>query len=614
MKGLMVALGRAAKAPAEEGLRTSWPGTSTGREWRPFPDVRVSLFYPSNPQGGLAWSPGGRAGVLFDGYAVVDGVPPEDTAKRLAETAAEGGPGAAVEAIDAGSYNLVVLEREARRCTVATDALATIPLFRVTVDGGALLSTNPLALARNRLVCPTINRTACAMYAVLGHLVGERHFLEQIRVCRPATAFSWRSSRGELVERSTGRAPFGVRPEAEAADVAEIAHRFRASCERHARLELNVAQLQSAGMDSRLILSAWPSEEAPPCYSYGDGDSLEVSIARSIAVRAGAPFRYAQPHGDRIAEDLDAIFTATGLIVFPERFAAGRRMAQEGRTGVLDGLVGDVYLGGTYYSADEALGPGARLARFLLRYLDRPVREAGWDRITETLYRQTRRGRFEGLEHLVREDVAAQWRGACDDIKHAIFQEARRYADPDTSLAFLWRDYQMMTRGMHQIAHQGVVMRPFVEVCYPFVADRSFLDLVARIPAERAAHRRLYLRMYREEFPTFADLPYGDSMLPLHAAPFRHKVSSALLGRGIRIPGLTGQFDGKPRSGTANSWDGWLRESEALRTTLREWLAAGPLADMERADATLGRIAGGTEPGNGQLSHLAAISRWCEIG
>lgn len=610
----MVALGRPAGPSTAEGLQACWPGTSTGSEWQPFPGVRVALFRPSSAQGELAWSPDGRAGVLFDGYAVVDGVPPENTAKRLAETAAEDGAGAAVEAIDAGSFILVVLERAARRCTVATDALATIPLYRVTMDEGALLSTNPLALARNHLVCPTIDRTACAMYAVLGHLVGERHFLEQIRVCRPATTYSWQSSRGELVERSTDRAPFGLRPEAEAADVAEIAHRFRASCERHARLDLNVAQLQSGGMDSRLILSAWPSEEAPPCYSYGDGDAMEVSIARSIADRAGAPFRYAQPHGDRIAEDLDAIFTASGFIVFPERFAAGRRMAQEGRTGVLDGLVGDVYLGGTYYSADGALGPGARLARFLLRYLDRPVREVGWDRITETLFRQTRRDHFEGLEHLVREDVAARWRGACDDIEHAIFQEAQRYAAPGSSLAYLWRDYQMMTRGMHQIAQQGVVMRHFVQVCYPFVADRSFLDLVARIPPERAAHRRLYLRLYREEFPAFADLPYADSMLPLHAAPFRHKVSSALLGRGIRIPGLTGHVDGRPRSGTYNSWDGWLRESGALRETLRERLAAGPLADMERVDGTLGRIEAGAEPGNGQLSHLAAISRWCEIG
>lgn len=292
-----------------------------------------------------------------------------------------------------------------------------------------------------------------------------------------------------------------------------------------------------------------------------------------------------------------------------------RRLADDGRTGVLDGLVGDVYLGGTYYRGDRTSSAWPRLARQALRYVDRRVGDVGYDRVVEAVMRQSGlQGRFSTVLRLARDDVAERWQAAVDDVKGAMVEEMRRYADPEDSLAFLWRDYLVATRGLHEIAQQGVIMRPYLQVCLPFVADRSFLDLAARVPAEHSAFRRLYLRLYRREFPGLSGVPYAASMLPLRASAFRHRVSSALLSRGLEVPGLSGRTGGRPRSATSHCWGAWLRESPRLRERLGAWIREGSLFDEAKLRARLDAIGAGSRTGTGMLSQLAAVSRWRAIG
>ncbi|MEW6050263.1 MAG: hypothetical protein AB1644_04275 [Candidatus Zixiibacteriota bacterium] len=618
MYGQLVACGSAARLLSHEYLLKAWPIKSHTEIIAPHPEIVLARFTPpqTEHETSFLWSDDKAVLVSVDGFLLTDRIrlsaPHSQHAISFANLCSGEGYEAAWRSIVAGSFNLVVVDLSRHELHVTKDHIGTFSLYHSPVDGGWLLSSNPVALALTGLVNTEIDLTACAEWAFIGYTIGDRYMTKGIRNVRPDTAFRW-----DLIGAKGGfdanpDSPWNILPDRKSPPVDDAIDSLVEACRRVSLVDPAPANFQSAGWDSRAILAAWPDSYNPTCYTYGDPDSHEVHIAHTVADTRASRWVHVWPGGDEAAHHLETLFDMTGHIVFPDRYFTARQMRQDSHTGALDGFIGGVLVGHGYYTCDRHFSPVVRVVRLAGLYRDQSVSAVGFDRVAEALLDDIQEISDPAeLCRYVTYDVS----GALNREKPGILQDIRdeltRLKQSSDSLSVLWRNFFMANRSAHAIVQQAVLSRAFVHIYCPFSGDLDFLRLQMRIRPADAAHHRYYREIYRRKFPKFGKILYGDSLMPLHVAPLRHRISRMIIEEGYTIPGLTANANGRERD--ANSWGRWLRQSERLRLTTLQLLRDGGMIDEQRAATTLHEVCNGSRRWFGKLFHLASIARWMSL-
>ncbi len=618
MYGLMVAVGTAAGRPGDRQFDEIWPVQSKFEELSPRPDIRIARFAPMDSNGscGFAWSRDKQTVVYVDGYLYTSNAP--KTASRMeqatafADTCRRDGYDAAIRSIAGGTFNLVVVDLARSRCHVTTDHAGSLPLYHSPVAGGWLLSTNPVALARSGIIDCEPDMTAMAEWAYIGYTIGDRFLLKGIKVVPPFTSFRWDFREGEGRLRENVDSPWRILPEGSGPSADMLTDALIESCRRIEILDPRPAHMQSSGKDSRIILASWPKGYDPPCYTYGDIDSHEVGIARSVAELRGSRWAHVWLDGDAVVPDLHEVFSRTGTIVFPDRLLAARRIRDDGLSGVLDGYLGGIFQGGSYLECDRYFSSVTKMARFLTVYVDQKVSNIGKERIADAILDSILEIRDDDVLHeYLRKDFVARLRAELPNILDDIRFEVDRFTPANDSLGALWNTLVLANRGVHAIAQQMAIMRSFLDIYCPFSGDVEYHRMQWKIPPGRSAYRRIYIEMYRRRFPDFGKIPYGASLLPLTRSPLSHKWSNILMSKGVSIPFLTGNPKGKERD--ANSWNKWLRHSSSMRDAALGFLREGGILDEANGKRTFEAIRLGSKRGGGKVFHLAGISKWMAL-
>ncbi|HEU4751481.1 MAG TPA: hypothetical protein VFU47_00135, partial [Armatimonadota bacterium] len=245
-------------------------------------------------EAGVAWSADGQVGVMVDGYLFVSGAgeaPQDAQIRAFTELCRKDGTAAALRSIVAGSYVLLVVDRARREWSVANDAVGSIPLYSAQVDGGWLLSTNPVAIARSGLVAPEIDMTGVAQWIYIGHTIGDRFLWRGIKLI-PANTRIRIAPDGTAERVPAGPDPNTIPERGPVPRLEEVEAAFQRALQRIRTAQPAMGHLQSAGYDSRYILACWPEGDPLACYTYGDPASHEIDIAREVAALRGAPFTH----------------------------------------------------------------------------------------------------------------------------------------------------------------------------------------------------------------------------------------------------------------------------------------------------------------------------------
>jgi Glutamine amidotransferase domain len=568
-------------------------------------EISVAVFAPSRPVAGFAWCPSGALGLAVDGYMITAGSRANEDRRALLDLIEDRGVEEALRSVVTGSFNLVALDVRRRVFTIANDRLGSIPLYYALVAEGCVASTHPAILRLTGLVDGALDLTGLAELMYLGYTVGERHVLRDVHVLPAASLLSWDSHRRSCVISQTALNPFAVMPRPGPPDVDEIAATVSTACRRLARLGKRVAHLQSGGMDSRLILAAWPEESELPCYTYGQPQLADVPVARSVAGVRRAPMRRICPHGDSVAEHLDDMYLANGPHVWPDRYLTARAIRDDGFDAVLDGFLGGLLIGGgqrteAYFSRLNGH------ARLLNASFDYRVSKIGLEHVTETLFNHIVDRRADGfLRDWLHDDVASELAQQKVNVVQDIFDDLKRLMPPNDSLVVLLRNFKLANGQIHNLVQQGVTCRRFVEAYYPLATDVALLESLLAVDSRQTAYRKVYVSLYKRHFPEYAELPLAASGIPVRRSPLWHQWASRLRSRGFRVPfssnGVLGTVS------TANDWDYWLKGSSLLRAKAIEGLTAGGLCDPKRVAARMRDIAEGRSEGCGDLFHLAGM-------
>ncbi len=617
MHGLIVAVGSAAARLPESKLIEMWPITSKSDTIDPLPDVRIVRFMPDTDPSQLffAWSGDRQFVVAVDGYMYVNGAPQdsslESQVRTFAEICRKQGFSAGMRAVAGGAFTLAAVDIARGICYVSNDHTGSIPLYHSPLGDGWLISTNPVALARSGIIDTDADQIAMAEWAYIGYTLGDRFMLKGIKLAPLYSVLTWDCKCRSGLVKENDDSPWRTEQGDRQPTVEELNDAFAESCRRISLLDGQPANYQSAGKDSRLILAAWPQGYNPPCYTYGDSDSHEVSIARQIAELRGSQWIHVWEDGDKIAPLMEKLFNATGLIVFPDRLIAARQIQKDGFEGVLDGFFGGIWIGGVYFSCDRYFSLFTRAARFVPRLIDQSVSRIGLERITTALLDAVTENRDDIKKDWLSDDFAATLKDRYTCISQDMYEQVSRWQSGNDSLARLWNRVVNANRNAHAIVQQAVISRIYVDVYMPFSGDVRFLKLQLQVRPERAAYDRLQADMFRRRYPAYADIPYGATLLPLRSSALRGKLSMMVMSKGWSIPGVTGNARGRMRD--ANSWAKWMAQSRTVGEVALSFLREGGIVDESKAARTLGRIQSGETRYPGRVFHLAAIARWLSM-
>jgi len=617
--GLFVAVGSVAQTLDNERLNAIWPSDAQCNVFSELPDVKIARFMPRSftQDPGFVWSKDRKFAVCVDGYILTNkvdiGANLTEHIRSFANTCSEEGFSSALKSIISGTYTLVVVDITSSRCCMTNDHVGSLPLYYSKLNNGWLLSTNPVALAQTGLINTDIDLTSCAEWIYIGCTIGDRQMLKGIKLVHPYTSFKWDSGKAQTELDANDDSPWDILPIAKSPTADQLADSFIEGCRRLSTIDSQPAHFQSSGKDSRLILASWPDSFDPPCYTYGDPESLEVHLARSITDLRGSKWIHVWLDGDEVAENLINLFNASGMIIWPDRYFSARQMQKDGHTGVTDGYWGGIQIHPGGYDCDRYFSLFAKIARFATVFVDHKISAIGFDYITEKLfeYMLQTHGCQPFLNEFVSADFVTELEKHKPQIQQDINNELKRLVPQNDSLAILWRKFISSNRGPHQHAQQGVMCRSFVNIYYPHCSDLDHHRMQLKVKPGVSAYDRQYIEIYRRRFPDYADLPYGTTLLPLRTSAFRTKLANILIGRGWHIPLLTGNTHGRERD--ANSWGAWLRKSQSLRENAAQLLRDGGIIDEKNIANTFKAIASGAKAGTGQVFHLASIGKWISM-
>jgi asparagine synthetase B (glutamine-hydrolysing) len=611
MHGLVAALGSAACHLTRDAIvhHLGAPAADAIHLFAHEPGVSVALLVP--PEIGamppIASSPRGSLSLALSGYLVVDSSLPVDRHPRLLLEAVElRGLEAALRDVVAGSFNLAVVDRARDQVLIANDVVASVALYYAVVPGGAIVTTIPGLLRLGGLLPAELDWTGVAEVVQLGHTIGDRYPIAGVRRLHAASILCWDAGTTRLEVHGTDRDPSRLAVEPGAPDLDHLANLVEAACRRLTRLGGRIANLQSGGFDSRLVLAAWPRDEPLPCYSYGPADLADVVVGARLAEIRGSSFcRIALP-ADTVAESFDDMTLFGGAPVYPTRHLAARYLRQDGFSAAVDGLMGDSLMGGTSFKYQHRFSRVGRYLKSVHRFVDGSVRRIGLDALTEIMldsYTDPSADAWVG-RHL-RPEVAARLATARTEIRQDIWSELSRLAPDQDSAALLLRRFRMRSRSANHIRQQGVFTRRFVHVLYPFATDVPLLEAFFRVEPRATAFHRNQIRLFRRRYPAYAEVPYAASLLPLKRDSLVHRWGPRLRRR-LRLP-LSEPWVAGVRH-DHDEWHDWLQASPPLRARVGGLLAKLGLAHPDHLQLKLKDIEHGRERGAGELVHLAALA------
>jgi asparagine synthetase B (glutamine-hydrolysing) len=562
----------------------------------------------------IARTAAGDLRLAVSGYLLLDSPESADRhGQGFLEQVRTRGVESALGDVVAGSFVLGVFDPASGRFTLANDRMGSIALYYRQVPDGAIVTTIPALLQLGDLAPAGLDWIACAELLHIGYTLADRSPFSGVRRLPPASLLGWNPTEGRLTVSLTGLDPLTTAPSPRPVDLHEIGERLDAACRRLTRLGGRTAHFLSGGMDSRLLLAAWPGE-APPCYSYGPAGFADVAIARAVASERGSSFAHVPLPGAAVADSLADMTRFGGVPIYPNRYLASRRIREGGFDSVVDGCLGDALFGGSYYKHQGYLSrAGQRLER-LAWFKDHSVRRVGLDALVETALRAMLDA---GAEHWAARalgpELSRRLAAATDDMRHDVWTDILRLAGGEDSAAIVLRNYTILNRNWHGIAQQAVMSRRFLRVYYPIPCDVALLQALLGLPPRETAFRRLEIRLLRARHPTYAALPYAASLLPLRRSFRLHHWAPALRRRlGSRVPFIRPVLPNA--SPLYDEWGAWLGESAELRAQAGRFLVESGLADAARVKNHLAAIAAGRERGMGDLVNMAALGHLTGTG
>lgn len=521
-----------------------------------------------------------------------------------------------VKKVQNGCFNIVINDRRSRRTLILNDRFGFLPLYIHRNNSGLWYASD---LAELRSVSPDlleIDPLGLAELYRFGYQIGERSPYRNVSLLAPGCMLTVAWDQG--LEECT---PWAKKPthadSTRNIDINAVPYQLRDlvnhACARlHSGTE-NYGIKLSGGLDSRFIAACWPHRPLRS-YTWGDRRSKEIELAARLAGRLRLQHRQIDIEGDFFPRIHSAMFDEHGIMEFLHEIATPYIIADKVDL-VLDGLVGDVFVGGGYYD-DARKQSAGDLLHSAFGYRHPHIRFRGSnDELAEKVRRLIDVADVDFP--ILCSDARDEIERLTDDILHDIAQVTAHLTDPEVTLESAVHRFMLHCRTRRYTALQGTTNRPAIQTLYPFL-DTDLLEYLATVPTQLFQYRELYRLAYTHALPSIRDIPATRSGIPFHGPRVVHSIARVIRGSierlGMHISLATA---GRINVGIVDAiqWERWLAENEAFRSAIQDQFAHNPLIDTKILGQTLNAVARRKHFVSGtRLMLTASYCQWFQPG
>jgi len=241
------------------------------------------------------------AGYPYDGRRVA-WLAAEDIHRRYLEG------GAALTDDLEGSFAIIILDRNARRCFVLIDPYKIFTLFHAKLPDGRMIISDAVSEITPRLAGIQVDKTAALEFFNFGFVLGSKTLLEGVGMFEPGRIYTMDERLEFSVESYWSF--LGKEGKTTANGLIEA---FDSHVSNGLRLSDRICMPLTGGLDSRTVLSAClGARERLHCYTHGRRSSDDVRIARKIARRFGIRYDYYEIGAETI-ENIPAVALSMSL-------------------------------------------------------------------------------------------------------------------------------------------------------------------------------------------------------------------------------------------------------------------------------------------------------------
>ena len=502
-----------------------------------------------------------------------------------------------------GSFALMIFDREDRELLIATDRVASHPVYYHQGSGRLVFATQLRPLLRDSRLPRRLDlRTVFEFFAV-GTVLWDHTYFQDVKALPPATAV--RISRGNTnsVRYWT---PVQDRNHAGSRDqyAEALAEGIRRAVARKTRGDHRFGILLSGGLDSRAVIAG--ADGPLTAFTLGDFGNREVRIARQVSRASGAEHVFLKRQPDHYPDMVrEAVVIGDGVQRFSHAHVLGATdIIREHCDVVLDAFGFDAWLKGLWAIERRFSILGRRFhSPQFLDIIDLTAIE-NWANLPG-LRKLARFGRIFRAPHS---------QAAGELVRASLTDVLRQYPGlhPQDRFAFLKAGSFRSVGGylMVQATRAHVPQRSAI-------FDNDLLDLALAIPPEYRARGRVLKQALHRLSPQLAGIPDSSTGLraDLPVWPEWILVSSGIALRDIGI------WPEKRRSHPAHQDTSWphmrelIRHNEKLGTliagTLHDPRCIDPdLFDMEIVDSQFRQHMAGATDCSTLLFWLRTCGMW----
>jgi asparagine synthase (glutamine-hydrolysing) len=350
-----------------------------------------------------------------------------------------------------------------------------------------------------------LDLTALAEYVRFQQLLGDRTWLEDVRLLPPASVLHYRSAEDRLtVRRYWDWDRIGSLPELSLSEAAEECIRlFQRAVDAMAAPPPRIGLYLSGGLDGRMILGCLDGRMPLPTVTYGAPGCRDVAYAPELARRAGSKHHWFPFHDGRWVEEYAPLHLALTEGMHSWVHAHGISTLAEARRLMEVNLSGH---GGGYlpagFQVDRYDFRGVSEADVVRRVYDRYCQRNQWPGLTESEAETLHGGRGD-----------RRLRGLAFDALREQLSRTSHYP-PDRRVDYFNYEQAARRLGLNML----VFARSTIEARCPFL-DYDYLDYCLSLPEHLRTAPHLRRAMITRRMPHLATVPYDrDNRLP-HSNP-----------------------------------------------------------------------------------------------
>ncbi|NQU73738.1 MAG: hypothetical protein HQ547_03395 [Candidatus Omnitrophica bacterium] len=452
--------------------------------------LHKGTLFPNNQP---VWDEEKKTAVFVDGYIVIDDNISDSlensgrTLRKILSLYKEKGD-RFVSDIKTGIFNIVIIDLRNMVVKLINDRMGFSPLYiRNSPTNKLFFSPEESVLCETEGSRNKIDWTGISESLYYGYPLRGRTFLKEVRLQGSGSVLTYSLKDGKLDDRQYFDFNYNDGEKQDRWDEI-VKEKFFLLGKRYNSDSRRYGMFLSGGVDSRLILATWPKREKLHAYTWGAKGLSDLEIGKKIAQRVKIKHTMLPFDGNTFLNNWEETFRLQSNVFYWYMTEYAKAVEKDGIDIVIDGLMGDVFLGGDFFIKKS---PRDILFPYRTKPNNLSLRE-----MAELIDRESRIFKNRNIADLLDNESRKEINNAQEERMHDIEQDISGIYHSADCREKIIEKFRIENIGRRFVNFQRVGLSYRVAAIHPFY-DYELLDLVSAMPISLRANHKIYYKIWQ---------------------------------------------------------------------------------------------------------------------